>query len=337
MGILEKYICIFFTYAFLGWCMESIGGYFKTGKFVNRGFLIGTYCPVYGYGVCLITLILSNYVDDIFILFGMSIIICGCLEYFTSWIMEKLFKARWWDYHNRKFNINGRICLETLFPFGILGTVLLKFFNPVILNFYGMIPQNILRLILICFVSSFVVDSFVSFVIIMNFKKTAKQVEDEVVKDNTEEMSTLVKEVTIGKIIEIKDNAMYKMVETKEDIEQIRRRATVKAKILKRNMKYSGNKVYVAFVEAQNKSNIHINNMREALKNSIEESQSKLKQSAGKISNNVKNKLKNFNNREYTEVVIEKLFKKSWFTKRLVNAFPNLKFISEKIKTDKKK
>jgi uncharacterized membrane protein len=126
MSTIEKYICIFLVYSIAGWFMESFRGLAKTGKFVNRGFLIGPYLPVYGWGVTLITIFLEKYVNDIGILFGMSIILCGVLEYFTSWIMEKLFKARWWDYHNRKFNINGRICLETLIPFGIARNGIIK-------------------------------------------------------------------------------------------------------------------------------------------------------------------------------------------------------------------
>ena len=114
---IEQYIALFFIYSFLGWVMESILETVRKKRFVNRGFLIGPYCPIYGAGVLLITILLAKYNDDIWITFLMSLLICGTLEYATSYIMEKIFKARWWDYSYRKFNINGRICLETLIPF----------------------------------------------------------------------------------------------------------------------------------------------------------------------------------------------------------------------------
>ena len=111
--------------------------------------------------------------------------------------MEKIFKARWWDYHNRKFNINGRICLETLVPFGLVGTILLKYVNPFILELLAKVPSNILKWILVVLIVIVTIDTVISFVVIGSFRKTAKEVEKEAVKDNTEEISNMVKEVTV--------------------------------------------------------------------------------------------------------------------------------------------
>jgi len=107
---------LFFIYAILGWIIETTLVSIEKKKFVNRGFLIGPYCPIYGFGGLAITILLKNYTKDPIVLFLMAVIICACLEYFTSYIMEKLFKARWWDYSKKKYNINGRICLETIIP-----------------------------------------------------------------------------------------------------------------------------------------------------------------------------------------------------------------------------
>ena len=97
---IENFFLIFLIYSFGGWLIESIGNLITKKKFVNRGFLIGPYCPIYGLGVILITLLLSRYKEDLIVLFFLSAILCGILEYFTSFFMEKLFKARWWDYSN---------------------------------------------------------------------------------------------------------------------------------------------------------------------------------------------------------------------------------------------
>jgi len=72
----QKYLCIFFVYAIAGWFMESIRGWIKTGKFVNRGFLIGPCLPIYGFGLVLLTMVLEEYTNDIVVLFFMSIILC---------------------------------------------------------------------------------------------------------------------------------------------------------------------------------------------------------------------------------------------------------------------
>ena len=124
---------LFFIYSVLGYIVESISVSMIEGKVVwSRGFLIGPYIPIFGTGSILMVLILKKYYDDIFALFIMSMIVCLTLEYLTSYIMEKLFKARWWDYSDRRFNINGRICLETMVPFGLLGCLLMYVINPFI-------------------------------------------------------------------------------------------------------------------------------------------------------------------------------------------------------------
>ena len=90
---LKTYILIFFFYSITGWLMEVIRIYFnpKFKKFINRGFLIGPYLPIYGSGIVAITLLLGKYSDDLPALFCLSMIVCGFLEYLTSLIMEKLF------------------------------------------------------------------------------------------------------------------------------------------------------------------------------------------------------------------------------------------------------
>ena len=244
LEIVEKYLLLFFIYSFLGWLMEVIIGLVTTKKFVNRGFLIGPYCPVYGVGVCLLTFFLNKYADDIAILFFMSILICGSLEYFTSYIMEKVFKARWWDYHNRKFNINGRICLETLVPFGIIGVVLIKFVNSFFLQLLNFAP---LKWILLALVIIFVIDFGFSLKTILKFRKETTNVEREI-KDNTEEISLKVKEIVSTKYTELKESVAIKAIElekaTNKTIENIQNRFSIKkfkkidiTKLVKDNLK----------------------------------------------------------------------------------------------------
>ena len=102
---LKIYFLLFIIYSVVGWIIEIIDVAILNKKIVNRGFLIGPYCPVYGVGALLMLIFLNKYVYDPFILFCMSFLICGILEYLTSYIMEKLFKARWWDYSSNKFNL----------------------------------------------------------------------------------------------------------------------------------------------------------------------------------------------------------------------------------------
>ena len=186
---------LFIIYSFIGWVIEVIDAYIKTGKFVNRGFLIGPYCPVYGLGCTLMIILLSKYLDDIVVLFFMCIVTFSILEYMTSFAMEKLFKARWWDYSNKRFNINGRICLETMIPFGLGGVFVMYVVNPVIMYVLTSMPDILLTIFSIVIGILYTLDLCVSVKVISNLKMTARNIK----KDSTIEITRKVKEILSNK------------------------------------------------------------------------------------------------------------------------------------------
>ena len=94
---LEHYFILFIIYSFLGWIAEVINSFIIDRRFVNRGFLIGPYCPIYGIGAFIITIFLTRYKYDLLVFFVMTMFVCCVLEYFTSYLMEKIFKTRWWN------------------------------------------------------------------------------------------------------------------------------------------------------------------------------------------------------------------------------------------------
>ncbi|WP_346961821.1 putative ABC transporter permease [Clostridium sp.] len=104
-------------YSLLGWVVETIYCSVIDGYFVGRGFLNGPLCPIYGFGELFLLLLLNQYSDNIAIVLILSMIYTTIIEYITSFIMEKLFKMRWWDYSEHKFNIGGRVCLKNSFLF----------------------------------------------------------------------------------------------------------------------------------------------------------------------------------------------------------------------------
>lgn len=182
---------LFITYSFIGWCMEVGCKLVELKKFINRGFLIGPYCPIYGWGCILIIILLNKYTNDPLVLFIMAIVICSILEYFTSYFMEKLFKARWWDYSRRKFNINGRICLETMIPFGLLGCLIMYFVNPFFVSIYSKIPSNILIIISSVLFTIFLTDNIISYTIMCKMKIPKIKIS----KDSTEEITEYVRSI----------------------------------------------------------------------------------------------------------------------------------------------
>lgn len=184
------YFLLFIIYSFIGWLLEVITEYIHKKRFVNRGFLIGPYCPIYGFAALSMIILLRRYLKDPVALFIMAIVICSIMEYFTSYVMEKLFHAKWWDYSNNKFNINGRICLETMIPFGIGGLLLMYFINPFIVNCLNMLPLLILKIVAIVIFIIFLLDNIVSFKVIAGLKNY--RFTD--VKDSTAEITKIVKD-----------------------------------------------------------------------------------------------------------------------------------------------
>lgn len=188
---ISYYFILFIIYSFIGWSMEVILKIIEKKKFINRGFLIGPICPIYGCGCLLLITTLSKYKNNIFVLFGMAIFICSVLEYLTSYIMEKIFNARWWDYSTKKYNLNGRICTSTMIPFGILGSLVVYIINPLITKIIYLIPNKQLNIISIILLIIFISDLIISMIIMFKFKGTLKTIE----KDGTEEISKKVKEI----------------------------------------------------------------------------------------------------------------------------------------------
>jgi len=157
----------FFIASMIGYIAEVTCCSIKDKKLVwNRGFLIGPYIPIYGVG-CIATLILlRKYFSDPITLFFLTIIVCSALEYFTSWIMEKLFKVRWWDYSEYRFNVDGRIL------FGFAGLIVVYFVYPFIRGLLDKVPHTVLIVVgLICLVI-FLTDLVVTFATLISVRKT---------------------------------------------------------------------------------------------------------------------------------------------------------------------
>lgn len=197
---IKVYCILFIIYSFLGWLMEVLFCWVNTKKLLNRGFLIGPICPIYGVGCILLTVLLHKFIKYPVALFVLSIAVCSVLEYMTSYILEKVFKIRWWDYSDKKYNINGRICLETMVPFGIIGTLIVYFVNPFFVNVINKFNTITINTTFYILLSLFVIDLLLSVKIISNIKL----ITSSIVKDNTEEVKSSIRKIIFDKLSSIK-------------------------------------------------------------------------------------------------------------------------------------
>ena len=145
LRIMEIFL-YFIIASFLGYTMEVVKCSINTKKLVNRGFLFGPICPIYGVGFVLITWLLSKYQNDIIILFLMGALITSAVEYYTSYVLELIFHNRWWDYSYRKDNINGRICLKNSILFGIGSVLIIRLINPLLFQFRTHFSDNFIMI-----------------------------------------------------------------------------------------------------------------------------------------------------------------------------------------------
>ncbi len=139
--MLYRFVWMFFIYAFLGWCTEVSYAALVTGKFVNRGFLNGPVCPVYGFGAVIVLAALTPLADNLLLLFLGSMALASALEWLTGFALEKLFHQRWWDYSDQPFNLNGYICLRFSVAWGFACLFVVKLLHPAVRLFIRLIPQ----------------------------------------------------------------------------------------------------------------------------------------------------------------------------------------------------
>lgn len=173
-----QYIVYFFIYSFIGWIIEVAYHAFTCGKFINRGFLAGMVCPIYGFGAVIIIFLLNPVKDNLLYLFIGAVLICTILEYLAGLVLDKLFHKRWWDYSDVPFNIGGYVCIQFSVYWGIGGIFLVREIHSIIQNIVGIIDVKILILISIISIVSILIDVLASVQNVLKFNKKLELLND---------------------------------------------------------------------------------------------------------------------------------------------------------------
>ncbi len=164
-------IIIFILYSLIGWIGEMIYCYIYDKSFVNRGFLCGPICPIYGVGALFIIFCLDGVKDNIFLVFILGLIGCSVLEYITGYLMEKLFMAKWWDYSDHRFNIKGRVCLLNSIIFGIGSVIIIYLIHPLVMLFVNGLSKVEVVVLGVSLIIYFVFDYVFSFLMTLKYKR----------------------------------------------------------------------------------------------------------------------------------------------------------------------
>lgn len=161
----------FFVYGFLGWCTEVGFAAFKTHHFVNRGFLNGPICPIYGVGVTAVITILTPYKSDIIVLYILSVVLVTILEGVTGWAMDKIFHNKWWDYSDMPLNIGGYVCLLFSIVWGFACLFIIYFIQPLVHDLLAFIPTIVGIILIIILGITLIADLYVTASTIFKFNR----------------------------------------------------------------------------------------------------------------------------------------------------------------------
>ena len=186
---------VIFIYSFLGWCAEVVFAACRRGIFVNRGFLNGPVCPIYGFGVALVLWLLEPVKESFPLLFLGSMLVTTALEYFIGFIMESFFHDKWWDYSNNPFNIKGYVCLEFSLIWGLACVLVVDVLHPLVQRFIYIIPVRLGWWLIWIFAALMAVDALITLIELLKLPKRFKAVEE------LEKMMTAVSDTVGEKVL----------------------------------------------------------------------------------------------------------------------------------------
>ena len=168
----------FVIYSFLGWILESIVRTICERKIINTGFLIGPFCPIYGFGAIIMILFLNGFKNNIFLLFFISIILLTSWEYIVGVLLETLFHTKYWNYSDHKFNYKGRICLTNSIAWGVLGVLFINYIHPFMIQILGYVDFIYIAIIATIIAVILLIDAIISVIKVKNIKSTLEKIEE---------------------------------------------------------------------------------------------------------------------------------------------------------------
>lgn len=168
----------FIVYSFLGWCAEVVFAAGKSGAFVNRGFLNGPFCPIYGFGVLFVIFLLEPVRDNLFLMFVGSVLVTSLIELIGGYVLEKLFRHRWWNYSDMPLNIGGYICLLFSLMWGLACLVITDRIHPLVETLVNLIPPFVGCILLALLGTLFLIDTLSTVKSILKLNKTLKIIDD---------------------------------------------------------------------------------------------------------------------------------------------------------------
>jgi uncharacterized membrane protein len=215
---------LFLLYSFLGWCSEVCYAAVTSGQVVNRGFLNGPVCPIYGVGMVGVLLLLEPISHSLPLLFLLGMLLCTLVELIGGWVLEKVFHSHWWDYSNQPFNLGGYICLGFSILWGLAVTFVVRLVHPFLMTVINLIPHTLGVVLLILLYALFTADLVITLVTIIGMKKRLGELDKvaealQSVGDNISDRLGNTALAADAKLDEWKESSQEKFTESREKME----------------------------------------------------------------------------------------------------------------------
>lgn len=242
-------ISYFLLYSFLGWVLEVVYHVISIGKVINRGFLNGPVCPIYGFGMLSVLVILEPFSDNTLLLFAGGIFFATLIELIGGFVLYKLFHMRWWDYSKEPFNLGGYICLKYSLAWGICILFAMKVVHPFVeLNVKildGVFGHILVALLWIIFFVDFVI----TLLTVMNLNKDLQEMNKIAgqIRKVSDHMTEKIGEHTIeadARIQEHRVQATLAKAEIRDRLEELKKKQT-------RNRLFGFNRLHQAFPQLE--------------------------------------------------------------------------------------
>lgn len=263
---MEMYYAIlfFFVYGFLGWCTEVAFAATKEKKFVNRGFLNGPICPIYGFGVVAVVVLLSAYKSNLVILYITSIIVVTALEWVTGFILEKLFHNKWWDYSDMPLNLNGYVCLLFSLIWGVACVIIMKVIHPFIRKGIMIIPKWLGIILIVILGIAVFADLYVTVTNILKLNRHLEKMEE--IAEELHRISEELGENIYQDVLEAMERREEVSEELRAKTQELHRLHQKYHDLTKMNIK-EGRRLLKAFPRMQSKRHKHaLEDLRKYLK-----------------------------------------------------------------------
>lgn len=241
-------IWIFLIYAFLGWCTEVAFAAVTKGKFVNRGFLNGPVCPIYGFGMLIVVTLLWGLRYNLILLFLGSAALTTALEFITGYVLEKFFHDKWWDYADKPFNIRGYICLEFTILWGLAASFVVGAVHPFVYTVITKIPFVIGVILLAVFLGMFAADLIITVLSLVQLSKRMKRLAE--IQNALKAISDKIGEDISDTAIAAKEKSETFAAEKKPQLDELRaeyEKKKAEYKKLRENHSFIHKRIFKAF------------------------------------------------------------------------------------------